>query len=157
MITLFAVAAILQAPGAWVVTEQRSRLTDTVSYLAGVESSEPILNSIGLPQKAMVSVTCIGGERRVGITWPTYMGRDGVDISWKFDDGPVRSRVVTVLDGGSNALIDGRLADEFMDQIVASSELVVAVSAQRDRQEAVFALAGGAETVASVRRLCPGR
>lgn len=157
MIALLAVAAILQTPGAWVVTEERSRLTGAASYLAGVESSEPILNTIGRPQKAMVSVTCIGGERRVGIIWPTYMGRDGVDMSWKFDEGPIRSRVVNVLEGGRHAIIDGRMGDEFMDQIAASGELVVAVSAYRDRQEAVFALAGGAEVVASVRQACPGR
>ena len=157
MITLFAVAAILQAPGAWVVLDQQSRLDGAISYVAGVDSTEPILNSIGRPQKANLSVSCIEGERRVIITWPTYLGRDEANVSWKFDDGPVRSSVVTVLDGGRYAMIRGRQGDDFMDQIVASSELVVAVSAHRDRQEAVFALAGGAETVASVRRACPGR
>lgn len=158
MIALIATFLIAgQEPTAWLVSEQRSRLTGEVSYTTGIESSEPMIGPAGRRATAMLALTCNDGRRRVAVSWPTYLGQDGTDIQWRFDQGQVESRSVEVLNGGSTFVLEGAAAEAFMDRVAAAGEVVVGAVAYRDRQEAVFRLAGGSDAVAGVRRACPGR
>lgn len=157
MMILIAVAAALFDPGAWTILDERSALDGQRSYIAGVESAEDLRDTAGLPEKAQLSLNCVGGRRTVAILWPAYLGSEDVMVRWKFDDGDVQRRSVQVLRGGRNALIDGRAADAFINQVARARTVVIEVSGYTGAQEAVFDVAGADEVVGGVREACEGR
>ena len=154
MLATIAFAAALLEPGAWNVIDERAALDGRRSYLASVESVEPLSNSIGRPEKAQLALTCTNGTLRVGIIWPAYMGIDDVRVRWAFDGGEVQRGQAQVLRGGRNALIEGRAADRFIDQVATGQQVVLEVSGYSGLQEATFDLTGGAEAAAGAREAC---
>lgn len=157
MLATIAFAAALLEPGTWNVIDETSALDGRRSYLASVESTEPLRNTAGLPSKAQLALTCTDRTLRVGIIWPAYLGTDDVRVRWAFDGGEVQQSWVAPMRGGRNALIEGRTADRFIDQVAAGQRVVLEVSAYSGLQEATFDLTGGAEAAAAAREACARR
>lgn len=153
MLTSLIVAAVLQV-SPWTVLDSTSQLDGRRSYTAGVESSNDIGNAIGRPAKAMLAMSCENGHRRVFIAWPRYLGRDEVQVAWKFDDGEIQRRAFEIPSGGRMAFLSGGAADRFLVEMAAAGRVVVQVGGT---SEAVFETPGAADHVATVRAACPGR
>jgi hypothetical protein len=153
LVTAF--AALLIGPGSWLITDERSALDGVRSYMAGVESSEPLRNTAGLPETALLSLNCVNGRRTVGIIWPAYLGTDDARVRWKFDGGEIQQRSLGVLRGGKSVVFGGRDAERFLDQVAGAQTLVVEVTGYSGQQEATFSVAGGGEVAAAVRSACP--
>lgn len=156
MLTALALAAALFDPGAWVIADQRSALDGARSYMAGLESQQDLRNTAGLPGKAMVSLNCVNGRRSVGIIWPAFLGSDDAVVRWKIDDGEVQQRQLPVLRGGKMMVLEGRLADRFIDQVAGAQSVVIEVTGYSGQQEAVFDVAGADEVAGAVRAACTG-
>lgn len=153
MLALMMILA-MQSPN-WQELEEASALDGERSYIAGVQSTSGVRNSIGREMPATVSIGCISNQRVVAVQWPAFLGLRGVRIRWRFDDGRIEERF---LEPQRNLIqIDGRDADRFMDALAGAEGLVVEVAGYQDQQEATFQVAGGAEKVALVREMCPRR
>lgn len=147
-------AALFLNPGAWIISDERSAMDGERSYLAGVQSREPISNSAGLPEAALLSLNCVAGRRTVGIIWPAYLGINDAMVRWKFDDGEIQQRSLPVMRGGKTMVFEGRAADRFIDQVAGARVVVVEVTGYSGQQEAVFDVGGAAEVAATVRAAC---
>lgn len=151
-------AALLQvAPATWTVSDSVSAVDGQRSYLAGVESQADLLNSIGRPTKALLSVGCVNDRRLVMLAWPTFLGRDETGVTWRGAVGaPVRFRF-EVLTGGTTAVSSGRDAERLLAAIEGGGVLAVRVEGYAETQEATFSLADAAPLIATVREACPRR
>lgn len=156
MLIALAVFMLQSAAAAqWQELEEASALDGRRSYIAGLESTTRVRNSIGRGMPATLSIACINNRRVVAVQWPAFLGLRGVRIRWRFDDGRIEERF---LDAERNLIrIDGRDGDRFMDALAGAEQLVVEVAGYQDQQEATFQVAGGAEKVARVREMCARR
>lgn len=157
LISAITAAVFLTDPGSWRVDDQRSALDGARSLLIGVESSDPLRNTAGLPEKALLTLNCVGGRRSVAVMWPAYLGSSDPTARWRFDQGEIEGGSVAGLRGGTGFILNGRPADRFIEQVAGAQRVVLQVSGYTGQQEAVFDLEGGAEVATMVREACPGR
>lgn len=156
---LLALAALtlqspLQSP-TWQELDETSALDGRRSYIAGVESTSRVRNSIGREMAATLTVSCINSRRVVGVQWPAFMGIRGIRVRWRFDGGGIEERFLEPQ--RSLIPIEGRDADRFMDALASADQLVFEVTGGQGQQEATFSVSGGDEKVARVMELCPRR
>lgn len=146
--------AALQTASLWSVIDETSQLDGRRSYTAGMPSTNDVPNILGRPDKAMLAVSCENGHRRVVIAWPRHMGRDEVQVAWKFDDGEIQRRAFEVPGLGRNAFLSGRAAERFLDELAVAGRVVVQVDGGR---EAIFETPDAAQYVEAVKAACPTR
>jgi hypothetical protein len=104
----------------------------------------------------MLGVACSNGRRSVALAWPTYLGLDEVEVTWKVGDGPIRTDRFGVI-GTTNANLSGRAGERLIAALAAEGTAVVRVRAYQDVQEASFDLTGAAGPLATLKEACPGR
>lgn len=150
---LLALALALQT-SPWLVDDVTSPIDGKRSFIAGVESTTTVLNTIGRPEKAMLAVSCADGRRRVVLQWPAFLGRDEVQVTWKVNDGDVRTDRFSVADGTS-AVLSGRGADRFLSSMSNEGQAFIRVRGYRDEQETTFDLKGAAAPLATLQEACP--
>ena len=154
--TLLVVAALQVAPVHWTITDTTSALDGRRTYAAGVQSDTPVLNGIGRPTKASLVIGCINNARQVIIDWPKYLGRDETRVSWKIDQGEIRTETFGVM-GRTSAVLSGRSADRFFAAMRTGGHLVVRVNSYEDQQETTFDLVGAGDVVDATEAACPAR
>lgn len=152
MIGLIFALAVQASP--WHIDDTTSALDGRRSFIAGIESSSTLLNQAGRPQKAMLGVACSNGRKSIALSWPTYLGSDEVEVSWKVGDGQVRTDRFGVM-GTTSANLSGRAADRFIEAMASEGTAVVRVRAYRNEQEATFDLTGATAPLATLREACP--
>jgi hypothetical protein len=152
-----ATIVFLSDPGSWRIDDQRSALDGARSLLIGVESSEPLRNTAGLPEKALLTLNCVNGRQSVAVMWPAYLGNNDPTARWRFDEGEIEGGSVAGLRGGAGFVLSGRPADRFIEQVGGTQRVVLQVSGYTGQQEAVFDLEGGAEVATMVREACSSR
>jgi len=155
MIASLIAAGVVALPGGWYAQDNLSPLTGARSFIAGIDSSNELVNSIGRPARATLTFGCAEGVRGVAIVWPTYVGTPGADVHWRFDQGKIE------LDGfqaAGNGLTLGnrhRAARQIMEGAENAKQLVVRVRAFRSTQDAVFDMSGAPAALQAVKAACP--
>lgn len=152
MIGLTLALALQASP--WLISDTASALDGKRSFIAGVESSSMVLNQIGRPEKAMLGVSCADGRRSVVLQWPTYLGRDEVQVTWKIGDGEVRTDRFSIM-SPTSARLTGRAADRIIAAMASEGAAIVRVRAYQNEQETSFDLAGATAPLATLAEACP--
>lgn len=128
----------------WLALDEESNLDGARSYIAAKESLEPVLNSIGRPERPSLAVACMNGETSVALSWPSYLGRDEVWVDASVDRGevhrwtfyiPQRSPRLATFGGSGNWR-------RFTNATADGERITFRVHAYRGSQEATFELAG---------------
>lgn len=150
-------AAQAGEPSTWVVQDQVSALDQRRTYAAGQQSIDPVLNSVGLPAKAMLAISCQERGPMIAISWPTYLGDGPIPVAWGVDGGEVRTWSFSVVDRSIAYLEGHRTLGRFADPVSGGDKMTVRVTGYADEQEASFDLNGVADVIANVREACPSR
>lgn len=148
--------ALAVQASAWNIDDTTSALDGKRSFIAGVSSTNTVLNQAGRPQNAMLGMACSNGRRSVALAWPTYLGRDEVEVTWKVGDGLIRTDRFGVI-GSTSANLSGRAGDRFIAAMAAEGTAVIRVRAYQDVQEASFDLTGAAAPLATLGEACPAK
>jgi len=126
----------------WQVETTKSEMTGETTNSVARPSSNKLSNSIGVMTTATLAVYC-GSKKPVSVIviWPDIVDRDYVsnhaDVSWKFDDGPIKSLTVFA---STDAVILNGAAKPFIQQMLTAKRVIVKVPDQHGGQEAVFDL-----------------
>lgn len=152
---IIAVALALFDPIGWTVLDETSALDGRRSYIAAVDSVGTVPNAIGQQAKATVALGCVDGRRSVSFIWPNYLGSDDALVRWKFDQGEVQRRQLSILRSGTTAFMDSRSADAFMTSMRDATTMVVEVSGYFGKSEAVFEVANADTVIDTLQVACP--
>jgi hypothetical protein len=140
--------------GAWKVDDTTSQLDGTRRYSATLVSSNKMPNAIGVAETATLIIRCRAGELSVYVAWPAFMGTDGQEVRWKFDQGEIWKQ-------GWDASSDGTATfnptpREFLTGLAVATHLVVnAAPYERENIEAVFDVTGANSIAATAIAACP--
>ncbi|MGA7675426.1 MAG: hypothetical protein WCA78_10335 [Rhizomicrobium sp.] len=138
----------------WTVKETVSQLDNSRTYVASLDADNKIPNSIGRLDSATIIVRCKGGELEAYIAWPPFIGTEGTQAHFKFDQGPVMQQFWESSDSGTATFIPH--PRDFLQSLSNSSRFVVDVDPyQSITVEAVFTTTGADKVVTQAETDCP--
>ncbi|HVP83298.1 MAG TPA: hypothetical protein VMS78_01130 [Rhizomicrobium sp.] len=156
-IALVAAASLVGSAAAqadWNVQDTSSQLDNSRTYIAHLDSTNKMPNSLGVPENATIVVRCKSGKLSLYIVWPTFMGLDGETVKWKFDSGDIWQQDWDNSSDGTATFV--RDQQKFLKDMAAAAKLVVdAPPYQSEPIEAVFDLKGANEVVNTAVAACP--
>src|SRR5882724_7345227 len=136
--------------GNWIWTEKPDELTNIVEYTAALKSTNTVFNAIGVPEKALMLITCDKKkEPRISVVWPDFVERESALVSWKFDENEIK-RTSWDSYGATNVEVPITRLPGFLDDLFKSQKLVIQIATQN----AVFELEGGNLVVDQVFDVC---
>jgi type VI secretion system VasI family protein len=141
--------------GAWVEERETSKLTghDSVVYTLGANTL--VEDAIGLPGHPTLQILCLNNETRLIWDFHHYHGSDPVRVSWRLDNGPLRTQAMDVSANGQVFGYWNGQGIAMLKQLASGNEMVIAAAPwERSPVEVTFALKGISEVVRRVRAAC---
>ena len=144
------------AIGGWRFEEIVSPLEGTRTLAAVLTSSTEVPNIGGAPEPVELFVRCQNGALSAYMGWPLYLGHNRGRLSYRFDDGELRTETwQTSTTGTAIGRFDNRQGRALIEQIGRSRQLAVRVLPRYfDPRETVFDLTGSAEVTARILDAC---
>lgn len=134
----------------WNVTSETTPLTGSRMMSAGIESSNRLLNMLGRPDRASLTLRCSEGALAVYVNWPQVVSQDGQNMFgqpktmaiWRIDDQKLKSNLWDIDTTGTAAgEFKSRSAQKLLASFTGARKLVVRMAGQQV-QDAEFDLTG---------------
>lgn len=160
----FPSSGVADAPenGGWSVSQNVSPLTDQVTVSATRDANDPVLNTLGRPDRATLVLRCGEGVLAAYVAWPDVLdsaqimpgGASQTKVSYRVDESQVMTDFWDVGNSGTSAGAFQTLgATRLLGLIANKSRLVVRMTSRID-QDAVFNIAGIDAVIARLSGVC---
>jgi hypothetical protein len=121
MLSLMSSAEGLEA--GWQIQNETSQLDGSRLYLARLESSNQVPNMIGSLERGAIIIRCRDHKYQVYVSFPRFMGTEGVYAKWKFDNSEIKDAIWSASGDGTAAFVTE--PDNFFRSMAVANRVVV--------------------------------
>lgn len=107
----------------WEIQNETSQLDGSRLYLARLASSNQVPNMVGSLERGAIIVRCRDHKYQVYVSFPRFMGTEGVYAKWKFDNSEIKDAIWSASGDGTAAFVTD--PDAFLRAMAISNRVVV--------------------------------